>query len=508
MLRIYNSQSGVKEPFRPIHAPHVGLYVCGVTVYDYCHIGHARCYVAFDVIRRWLRHRGYEVNYVRNITDIDDKIIRRAAERGEPVEALTARFIDAMHADFAALAVEPPDHEPRATAYMGAIIAMIERLLERGYAYVSDRGDVLYSVAKFAGYGRLSGKHPEDLRAGARVEIDRSKRDPLDFVLWKRAKPGEPHWASPWGEGRPGWHIECSAMASALLGNHFDLHGGGMDLKFPHHENELAQSCAATGEAFVNIWVHNGFVTVDDQKMSKSLGNFFTVREVLPYLRHPEVLRAFLLASHYRGPINYTPVQLEQADAALSRLYTALRGVDEPEAGGDAQAATDAAAGARGTADVGGAAAALSAAAAGYRERFEAALDDDFNTPEALAALQGLARELNVARAAGLDSGAGAIASVSVRTLSAQLRGLAGLLGLLQVPAQQWFQLAPARTFEWESAPAAQLDAAAIEARVGARLAARAARDFAAADRIRAELEQAGVVLEDQPGGTTRWKRG
>ena len=481
MLRIHNSQSARKEPFRPLHAPHVGMYVCGITVYDYCHVGHARCYVAFDVIRRWLRYRGYEVNYVRNITDIDDKIIRRAAEGGESVEALTARFISAMHADFAALAIEPPDHEPRASAYMAAIIAMIERLLERGYAYVSAHGDVLYSVAKFADYGRLSGKHLQDLRAGARVEVDHSKRDPLDFVLWKRAKPGEPRWASPWGEGRPGWHIECSAMATELLGNHFDLHGGGMDLKFPHHENELAQSCAASGEPFVNVWVHNGFVTVDDAKMSKSLGNFFTIREVLPYLRHPEVLRAFLLASHYRGPINYSPVQLEQADAALSRLYTALRGVDEPQAGTEP-----------------------GVAAAGCRERFEAALDDDFNTPEALAALQGLARELNVARAAG----PGAAASAPVRALAAQLRRLAGVLGLLQVPAQQWFQLAPQRAFEWEAAPAAQLDAPAIEARIAARLAARATRDFAAADRIRTELEHAGVLLEDQPGGTTRWKRG
>jgi cysteinyl-tRNA synthetase len=307
VLRIHNSLSGCKEPFAPIHAPHVGMYVCGVTVYDYCHVGHARCYVAFDVIRRWLRYRGYDVDYVRNVTDIDDKIIRRAAENGESTDALAARFTAAMQEDFAALGIEAPDHEPRATQYMPAIIAMITRLVERGYAYVSAHGDVLYSVAKFAGYGRLSGKRLEDLRAGARVEVDESKHDPLDFVLWKHAKPGEPCWASPWGEGRPGWHIECSAMATELLGDHFDLHGGGLDLKFPHHENELAQACAASGEAFVNVWAHNGFVTIDDQKMSKSLGNFFTVREVLPYLRHPAVLRIFLLASHYRGPINYSP---------------------------------------------------------------------------------------------------------------------------------------------------------------------------------------------------------
>ncbi|HEX4025271.1 MAG TPA: cysteine--tRNA ligase [Steroidobacteraceae bacterium] len=506
MLRIHNSLSGRKEPFHPIRAPHVGMYVCGVTVYDYCHVGHARCYVAFDVIRRWLRYRGYDVDYVRNITDIDDKIIRRAAENGESAEALAARFAGAMQADFAALGIEPPDHEPRATQYIPAITAMIARLLERGYAYVSAHGDVLYSVAKFADYGRLSGKRPEDLRAGARVEIDESKHDPLDFVLWKRAKPGEPRWASPWGEGRPGWHIECSAMATQLLGSHFDLHGGGMDLKFPHHENELAQACAASGEAFVNVWVHNGFVTVDDQKMSKSLGNFFTVREVLPYLRHPEVLRAFLLASHYRGPINYSPVQLEQAEAALSRLYTALRDVDLPAA----LAGTDTAQ-APGVQQSGGSGSAVAVAvavAAAHRERFEAALDDDFNTPEALAALQGLARELNAARAA---AGPGAPTSAPVRALAAELRRLAAVLGLLQVPPGEWFQLAPVRAFERageQGAPVAQLDAAAIEACIAERLAARAARDFAAADRIRVELKQAGVVLEDQPDGTTSWKRG
>jgi cysteinyl-tRNA synthetase len=492
MLRIHNSLSGRKQPFQPIHAPRVGMYVCGVTVYDYCHVGHARCYVAFDVIRRWLRYRGYQVEYVRNITDIDDKIIRRAAENGEPTEALAARFIAAMHEDFAALGIEPPEHEPRATQYMPAIIAMIARLLERGYAYVSAHGDVLYAVTKFADYGRLSGKRLEDLRAGARVEVDDSKRDPLDFVLWKRAKPGEPYWASPWGEGRPGWHIECSAMSTELLGNHFDLHGGGMDLKFPHHENELAQACAASGERFVNMWVHNGFVTIDDQKMSKSLGNFFTVREVLPYLRHPEVLRAFLLLSHYRGPINYSPVQLEQADAALSRLYTALRDLDPPPGGADGDAGVRAAGGAD--------------AVSAHRARFEAALDDDFNTPEALAVLQGLARELNAARAAGS-------ATAQVRALAAELRELAGTLGLLGVPPAQWFTLAPARALEGgERGGAGEavtlLDAAAIEERIAARLAARAARDFAAADRIRAELKRAGVVLEDQPGGVTSWKRG
>ena len=483
MLRIHNSMTGTKQEFRPIHPGRVGLYVCGVTVYDYCHVGHARCYVAFDVIRRWLRHRGLAVNYVRNITDIDDRIISRAAENGEPIDALTGRFIQAMHEDFAALGIEPPDHEPRATEYVPGMIAMIARLVERGYAYQGTQGDVLYSVASFAPYGQLSGKRLADLRAGARVEVDAAKRDPLDFVLWKRAKPGEPCWASPWGEGRPGWHIECSAMAAALLGPHFDLHGGGLDLKFPHHENEIAQSCAACDGPFVNLWAHNGFVTLDNEKMSKSLGNFFTVRELLPRLRHPEVLRAFLLASHYRGPIIYSQVQLLQADAALTRLYTALRGID-------AQPAAEPAADARSV----------------HSASFEAALDDDFNTPDALAALQGLARELNAARAAG--------AAPAVVALAAQLRRLAGLLGLLQLPAEDWFRLAPRLPLDGPDIPAdsaadsaSGMNESQIEALIGARQAARQARDFAAADRIRAQLAQAGVVLEDQPGGVTSWKR-
>jgi len=486
MLRIHNSMSGVKQEFRPIHAGRAGMYVCGVTVYDYCHVGHARCYVAFDVVRRWLRHRGLAVTYVRNITDIDDRIISRATERGEPIQVLTQRFIDAMHEDFAALGIEPPDHEPRATQYVPGMIALIARLVERGHAYQGTQGDVLYSVASFERYGQLSGKRLADLRAGARVEVDAAKRDPLDFVLWKRAKPGEPSWASPWGDGRPGWHIECSAMAAALLGTHFDLHGGGLDLKFPHHENEIAQSCAACDGPFVNIWAHNGFVNIDNEKMSKSLGNFFTVRDLLPRLRHPEVLRAFLLASHYRGPINYSQVQLLQADAALTRLYTALRGV------ADAAVPEHAA----------GAPAAAQAAPDSHLARFEAALDDDFNTPDALAALQGLARELNAARAAGaLDESA---------ALAAQLRRLGGLLGLLQLPAEQWFRLSPRLPLE-PADPANQtggtLDEAQIEALIAARQAARQRRDFAAADRIRLQLLQGGVVLEDQPGGATSWKR-
>jgi cysteinyl-tRNA synthetase len=462
MIRIHDSLSGCKVPLEPLEPGHVRMYVCGITVYDYCHIGHARSQVAFDVARRYLRHRGLRVTYVRNITDIDDKIIRRAAENGEPVEALTARFIAAMNEDFAAIGVLQPDHEPRATQYVPRMIAMIEALLARGYAYVAADGDVLYSVARFEPYGRLSGKRLADLRAGARVDVDPSKRDPLDFVLWKSAKLGEPHWSSPWGPGRPGWHIECSAMSEALLGTCFDLHGGGMDLKFPHHENEIAQSCGASGDCFVKIWMHNGFVNVDDEKMSKSLGNFFTLRDVLPRLRHPEVLRAFLVSSHYRGPINYSLAQLEQADAALTRFYTAVRGL--PAAG-------------------------LPAAKSEARSRFESAMDDDFNTPEALAVLQGLAREANSERAAGRTERAAGIAG--------ELRSLANVLGLLEVDPESWFR----------GASADGLDDARVETLIAERLAARRARDFAESDRIRDQLAAAGIVLEDQPGGRTLWRR-
>jgi cysteinyl-tRNA synthetase len=470
MLRIHNSLTGLKQEFVPLQAGRVGMYVCGITVYDYCHVGHARFLVVFDLVRRYLRHRGLQVNYVRNITDIDDKIIRRAAENGEPIEALTGRFIRAMNEDCAALGVEPPDHEPRATAHIGAMVAMIERLLQRGLAYRADDGDVLYSVAKFPQYGRLSGKRLEDLRAGARVEVDQHKRDPLDFVLWKHARPGEPAWPAPWGAGRPGWHIECSAMSQELLGEHFDIHGGGMDLKFPHHENEIAQSCGASGAAFVNVWMHNGFVNVGAEKMSKSLDNFFTLRDVLPTLRHPEVMRQFLLASHYRAPVNFAPSQLEQADAVLTRLYTAVRGL--PLEAGTATG--------------------KSSAAPGARAAFEAALDDDFNTPEAMAVLQGLAGDINTARNRGdVTTAAG---------LAGELRYLAGILGVLQVPPDAWFKRGTGND-------AAAPDEAEIEALIAARLAARAARDFAGADRIRAELASRGVMLEDQPGGKTIWRR-
>ena len=465
MIRIHNSLTGAKEVLTPLVPGELRMYVCGLTVYDYVHIGHARMLTVFDTVSRYLRYRGYRLTYVRNITDIDDKIIRRAAENGETTDALTARFIAAMHEDCARLAILPPDAEPRATQYVPQIIAMVEQLIARGHAYVGTDGDVLYSVASFAAYGRLSGKRLADLRAGARVAVDEAKRDPLDFVLWKRAKPGEPWWDSPWGRGRPGWHIECSAMSTALLGAHFDIHGGGMDLKFPHHENEIAQSCGASGGEFVNLWMHNGFVNVDDEKMSKSLGNFFTLREVLPRLRHPEVLRYFFLSSHYRGPINYSLEQLEQADAALTRIYTALRALP-----------------------------AARAAPTAHTQRFHECMDDDFNTPEALAVLQGLTREINTA---GADASRAA-------ALGAELTALGNVIGLLAVPAEEWFRLprpAGARG-------GAQLSDPEIEQRIAARRAARARRDFKESDRIRDELATAGIILEDKPGGETRWRRG
>jgi cysteinyl-tRNA synthetase len=500
MIRIHNSLTGEKQELQPIEPGRIGMYVCGMTVYDFLHIGHARMMTVFDVVSRYLRHRGYDVTYVRNITDIDDKIIKRAAENGEPIDALTARFIQAMHDDCAQLGIASPDHEPRATQHVPGMLAMIERLIEKGYAYVAANGDVMYAVAQFEGYGRLSGKHLADLRAGARIEVDEFKRDPLDFVLWKHAKPGEPAWESPWGPGRPGWHIECSAMSAALLGTHFDIHGGGMDLKFPHHENEIAQSCAATGDRFANLWIHNGFVNVDNEKMSKSLGNFFTVREVLRTLRHPEVLRFFFLMSHYRGPINYSFDQLEQADAALRGIYTALRDVP-----------------------------AVPVVATEHTARFHEVMDDDLNTPEAIAVLQRMTREINLAKDTGKERKAAA--------LSAELRSLAGVLGIITLEPEQWFRLpkpsanyslragpgdvriegnaaevspgqGDAASSEGRAVPAgAAVDDAEVQRLVDARIAARKAKDFAESDRIRDLLAAAGVIVEDKPGGKSTWRR-
>ena len=462
MLKIYNSLTRRKETFRPIDPTNIRMYVCGMTVYDYCHLGHARVLVVFDMVSRYLRHLYGQraLTYVRNITDIDDKIIHRAQQRGEPYTELTHFFIDAMHEDAAALGVLPPDEEPRATAHMGEIIDMIQTLIQRGYAYAADNGDVYYDVSRFEHYGELSGRNLEQERAGARVEVDEAKRDPMDFVLWKAAKPGEPSWDSPWGAGRPGWHIECSAMSTHCLGNHFDIHGGGVDLKFPHHENEIAQSVGATGEPFVNIWMHNGHIMVDEEKMSKSLGNFFTVRELLKRYR-PEVVRFFLLASHYRSPLNYTEQNLEAAKASLARLYTALREVT-PEQGSD---------GAHGL-------------------RFHQAMADDFNTPEAFTVLFDLARELNRAKDQGDHLRAGQLAG--------SLRELGGLLGLLQEDPEQFLR---------GRDDSLGLDDKEIEQLIAQRLQARREKNWAEADRIRDQLKQQGIVLEDGPQGTT-WRRG
>lgn len=440
----------------------IRMYVCGITVYDYCHLGHARMLIAFDVISRHLRASGFDLLYVRNITDIDDKIIRRAAENGEAFTELTQRFIDAMNDDCAALGVQPPDHEPRATGHIPHIIELVESLEQQGHAYRADNGDVYFAVDSFPAYGQLSDQAPDELRAGARIDIDEAKRDPLDFVLWKAAKAGEPSWESPWGDGRPGWHIECSAMSMALLGDHFDIHGGGMDLKFPHHENEIAQSCAATGAAFANVWIHNGFVNVDDEKMSKSLGNFFTVRDVLQHY-HPEVVRYFMLSGHYRSPLNYSDTELTAARRSLTRLYNALRGHGD----GSAPEQSD------------------------YRERFIASMDDDFNTPEALAVLFDIAREINRAD----DDGEAARS----RALAALLRELGLRLGLLGENPEAFLRAGQPSGGE-------SLDDAAVEAAIAARNQARADRDWAEADRIRDELTAAGVILEDGADGTT-WRR-
>jgi cysteinyl-tRNA synthetase len=456
MVKLYNSLARTIQEFVPIEPGRVRMYVCGMTIYDLCHIGHARMMLAFDMVTRWLRASGYEVTYVRNITDIDDKIIKRAAENGETIRQLTDRQIAYMHEDIAALGGLSPTHEPRATEYVPRMIELIEELMKNGLAYVADNGDVCYSVRKFPGYGKLSGKSIEDLRAGERVHVQEGKQDPLDFVLWKSAKPEEPEaakWPSPWGIGRPGWHIECSAMSADLLGKHFDIHGGGQDLQFPHHENEIAQSEGAHGGIFVNYWMHNGFVRVDDEKMSKSLGNFFTIRDVLKKY-DAEVVRFFILRAHYRSPLNYSDAHLDDARQALTRLYTALKGfegsvtVDWTEA---------------------------------HAQRFRAAMDNDFGTPEAMTVLFDLAGEVN---------------RTGDTKMAAQLKALAGILGFLQRPAVEFLQ----------AAPESGLSNEAIDERIAARIAAKKAKNFAEADRIRDELKAAGVVLEDGPGGTS-WRR-
>jgi cysteinyl-tRNA synthetase len=455
MLRIHNTLTRAKQDFAPLEPGRVRMYVCGMTVYDYCHIGHARVMVVFDMVQRWLRASGFDVTYVRNITDIDDKIIRRAVENGETIGELTGRFIGYMDEDAAALGVEKPDHEPRATEYIREMLDLIGTLERRALAYRAADGDVNFAVRRFPGYGKLSGKSLEDLRAGERVEVAADKQDPLDFVLWKRAKPGEPFWKSPFGDGRPGWHIECSAMSTALLGQPIDIHGGGADLQFPHHENEIAQSEGAADQPFVKLWMHNGFVRVDDEKMSKSLGNFFTIREVLARY-DAEVVRFFILRAHYRSPLNYSDQHLDEARSGLSRLYTALKGAP------------------------------AEAVAVDWSEpraaRFKAAMDDDFNTPEACAVLFEIAADAN-------RSGSAADAAL--------LRALGGVLGLLQREPLAFLRAGPGGE---------AVDEAIIAAEIAARAAAKRAKNYAEADRIRKALAERGILLEDGPQGTV-WRR-
>ncbi|MBU0623138.1 MAG: cysteine--tRNA ligase [Gammaproteobacteria bacterium] len=480
MLKIYNTLARDKQEFKPIDANKVRMYVCGMTVYDYCHLGHARVMVVFDMVQRWFKASGYDVTYVRNITDIDDKIIKRAAENKESIHTLTQRFIDAMHEDADALGVQRPDHEPRATQYIPQMLEMVEQLEKNGLAYKAADGDVNYAVRKFDGYGKLSGKSLEDLRAGERVDVASDKNDPLDFVLWKHAKDSEADevkWDSKWGKGRPGWHLECSAMGSELLGKHFDIHGGGADLQFPHHENEIAQSEGAHGCQYVNYWMHNGFVRVDNEKMSKSLGNFFTIREVLKKY-DAEVVRFFILRAHYRSPLNYSDQHLDDAKGALTRLYTALKSAPSPSVplpggeGSQLPSPSGGRAGDEGALDWN----------TPYAQRFKAAMDDDFNTPEAVAVLFDLANEVNRNPS-----------EVAV----AQLKALGGVLGLLQRDAQEFLQ---------GGAGEGGMDDAAINAQIEARIAAKKAKNFAEADRIRKELLEAGIVLEDTAQGTS-WRR-
>jgi cysteinyl-tRNA synthetase len=435
-----------------------------MTVYDYCHVGHARVMVVFDAVARYLRHTGYDLTYVRNITDIDDKIIQRAIANSEAFGELTERFIKAMHEDEKALAVLPPDIEPKATEFIPDIIAMVESLIAKGLAYVGSNGDVFYAVTKFKNYGQLSGKNLKDLQAGERVDVDMAKLNPMDFVLWKMAKPNEPAWQSPWGLGRPGWHIECSAMSTCCLGNHFDIHGGGMDLQFPHHENEIAQSEGSTGGKFVNFWMHNGFVRINEEKMSKSLGNFFTVREVLKQYK-PEIIRFFILSSHYRSPLNYSDEQLNDAGAGLKRLYTALRGYG----------------------DVGTDPAEIDLE---YKARFEQAMDDDFNTPVAVSVMFDLTRELNRIKEEDQKK---------ARFLVTTLKKLASLLGILQEDPESFLKGGIENGEENTDL--------LIEQQIQARIVAKKLKDWGMADKIRDDLKGQGVILEDSPNGTTSWRR-
>ncbi|MFM2323063.1 MAG: cysteine--tRNA ligase [Pseudomonadota bacterium] len=462
MLKIYNTLTQQKQIFKPLQDKKVGLYVCGMTVYDFCHIGHARVLLAFDVIVRYLKSQGYEVYYVRNITDIDDKIIKRAQENNETMAELTQRMIDAMHEDFAQLNILPPTKEPRATDAIAQMLDLIQTLLDKGYAYKADNGDICYAVEKFKSYGQLAHQNLEKLRSGSRVAVDLSKKDPLDFVLWKKAKPDEPSWDSPWGAGRPGWHIECSAMSMQALGEHFDLHGGGLDLVFPHHQNEIAQSEAATDKPFVNVWIHVGFVQTNRQKMSKSLGNFFTLRDVLA--EYPaEVIRYFLVSSHYRSPIQYSQANLQIAHAALQRLYTSLRGLVH-QAGVEVLHSD-------------------STELKIYQEKFQAAMDDDFNTPDALAVLFELAREINRLRDSDIEK---------ARQFAACLQALASILGFLQQDPEHFLKLG-----------IQQDETQKITALIAARNKARAVKDWQAADEIRDQLLSLGVSLEDTAAGTS-----
>ncbi|MFT5235361.1 MAG: cysteinyl-tRNA synthetase [Shewanella sp.] len=458
MLKLYNSLTRQKEEFKPIHPGKVGMYVCGITIYDLCHIGHGRTFVAFDMIVRYLRYSGYDVNYLRNITDVDDKIIKRAAVNNESCDSLTERLTSEMHKDFDSLNMKRPDFEPKATLHMPEIIEMVEQLIEKEHAYVSGNGDVLFSVSSFPEYGRLSGQNLEQLKAGARVEVEDTKRDPMDFVLWKMSKPGEPKWESPWGAGRPGWHIECSAMNSKHLGKHFDIHGGGSDLQFPHHENEIAQSCCAHNTPYVNYWMHTGMVMVDKEKMSKSLNNFFTIRDVLVHY-DAAAIRYFLLSGHYRSQLNYSEDNLKQAKSALERLYTALRDLDltvEP------------------------------AVAENFVSKFKLAMDDDFNTPEAYSVLFDMVREINRLKVTDI---------AQASALAVRLKELAEVLGLLDQDVDTFFK---GETNEDEVAQ--------VEALIADRNRARAEKDWSAADVARDGLNALGVILEDGPNGTT-WRK-